>query len=84
MTNERITKFVKTKESWYPNYPGDLVRVSLLPLMDNVTWRVVVWGNDDFGLERDFKSRLEATLVYDEISDWITQEELYCRQFLRG
>lgn len=39
-------------------------------------WRVCVWGGDDYGLEFDYTSRLEALEAYDLITDYTTQEAL--------
>ncbi|MCA9495832.1 MAG: hypothetical protein KC589_02730 [Nanoarchaeota archaeon] len=60
---KRIDVFKKTSDDWYPNYPNDMVKVSFLKLPNILQnsddeWRVCVWGNDDFGLERDFQSEL--------------------------
>lgn len=60
--HNRISAFVEVKEDWYGNFriaddrrfeASQLVRVSLI-LLSTPEWRVCVWGNDDFGLERDF------------------------------
>lgn len=79
---KRIDIFKKTKDDWYPNYPNDMVKVSFLQLhnfLQNTNeWRVCVWGNDDFGLEHDFKSKKEAEKVFEIISnlDIISQDFL--------
>lgn len=65
-------KLVKTKEDWYPTHDGE-VQVSLLPLKkiegEAQLWRVCIWGGDDFGMEKDFLSRLRAKYVYDSINE---------------
>jgi hypothetical protein len=59
------TCFKTTNDDWYPNYPDNLVRVSLIlrrkksseyKLFGQTLFRVCVWGDDDFGMEKDFKS----------------------------
>lgn len=71
----RITCFVPVQEDWYGNYriEGDarhadtrLVQVSALSLSDG-NYRVCVWGNDDFGLERDFEQPGQAMVLYQLI-----------------
>lgn len=59
-----------------------MVKVSFLKLhnflQNTYEWRVCIWGNDDFGLERDFQSKKEAEEVFDIISntDIISQDFL--------
>jgi hypothetical protein len=71
----KITCFVPVQEDWYSNYriEGDarhkdtlLVQVSALSLSDG-KFRVCVWGNDDFGLERDFDQPGQAMVLYQLI-----------------
>ena len=79
---EKLTKEILTKENWYPNLPGDKLRVSFMELMRNFKqakpqlWRVCVWGNDDFGMERDYPDRTDAKKAFQEIVDFTTKEEL--------
>lgn len=71
---QREIKIVKsTEDDWYGNellnICGHVTRVvtcSLMRLLDQKTWRVCVWGNDDFGLEKDSES-------FDEIYDLFMQ-----------
>jgi hypothetical protein len=82
----RKTKWIKTKEDWYPSYkPGEwgnplqceALRVSM-SILTTGEWRVSVWGADDHGLEKDFQEDLEteAQMLYDEISDYYTEAKL--------
>ena len=71
---KRIDVFKKTSDNWYPNYPNDMVKISFLKLPNilqnsDAEWRVCIWGNDDFGLERDFQSKKEAMKTFEIISD---------------
>ena len=56
----RFNTFKKTKDCWNPNFPGNVVRVSImlhLPTFNtkDESWhRVCVWGDDDTGMEKDF------------------------------
>lgn len=74
---QRVTKQIRTNENWYPTKDGQ-VRVSFMALTDG-KWRVAVWGDDDFGLERDFPhtERQEAQALFDLLVDFTTQEEMY-------
>ena len=61
--------FKETLDDWYPSYKlGDkqLVKVRLLKLRDGV-WHVCVWGNDDFGLERDYDKYEDAREMFQII-----------------
>lgn len=74
---QRVTKQIRTNESWYPTKDGQ-VQVSFMALTDG-QWRVAVWGGDDFGLEKDFPhaERHEAQALFDLLVDFTTQEEMY-------
>lgn len=74
----RMSAYVQVNEDWYGNfrvsqdtrYDSDLlIRVSLLELMHPHGWRVCVWGNDDFGMERDYApdQRDQALALYQQI-----------------
>lgn len=59
---ERITVFKETDEDWYPSYLCDnrkMVRVIFLKLFTG-QYRVAVWGDDDFGMERDLDDFSDA------------------------
>jgi len=62
---------VKTTDDFYPNWPGDFVSVSLnfpsKKVYEYDTFRVSVWGEDDFGLEREFGSKEDATNYFNKI-----------------
>jgi hypothetical protein len=69
----KINVFKKTKDNWCGNYKiidnrevFDLVEVSFMQLLSG-EWRVCVWGNDDFGVERDFKDQTAAFVVFQAI-----------------
>jgi hypothetical protein len=72
---KRETKRIATSENWYPTNKDGTVRVSLMQLY-TAQWRVCVWGDDDFGLERDFDARDEAMArdLFDRIQDSTTQQ----------
>lgn len=89
MQSDKIQKFVKTTDDWSPNYPGDTVRVFLLnqynsPGAQFDFVRIAVWGNDDFGLEMDFKGFSQEENdnkfkqwkeeIYDKLPEVVTKE----------
>jgi hypothetical protein len=52
-----VEEYKSTSDDWYPNFDGDLVRVTLYlcTTYQNKVWhRVCVWGADDCGMEIDF------------------------------
>lgn len=73
-----MTVYVQVCEPWYGNFHISqdkrhehdlLIRVSLLELMHPHGWRVCAWGNDDFGMERDYApdQRDQALALYQQI-----------------
>lgn len=85
----RKSRMVETTDQWYPNYEGNKVKVSLVPLLNHDTgeaqeWRVCVWGNDDFGMEIDVATFAEADAIYDGIKAPITQSALSRLGFVRA
>lgn len=81
---ETLTRFVKVSEDWYPCRSDSTVEVLFITYPKNVakkyglTFRVAVWGDDDFGMERDYQNEdgSEAFALYMSIWDGITQKEL--------
>ena len=67
----KITIYKKTNEDWYPSIimdGGQYIEVSFIPL-SNKKFRVCAWGDDDFGMEKDFESkdRFAAYSLFKEI-----------------
>jgi hypothetical protein len=71
----RRDAWVPVAEDWYGNFKIEddrrfqttrLVLVSAMGLSDG-KYRVCVWGNDDFGLERDFDQPGEAMTLFQLI-----------------
>jgi hypothetical protein len=55
-------KFKPTKDNWCPNYPNNQVRVSIFlnnydASTDEIIHLVSVWGDDDCGMEKEFRGR---------------------------
>ncbi len=82
----RTNVFKRTSDDWCPSYTlegreGNLVEVSFIKLRahyGDTPWRVCVWGADDMGLERDYKTESEAWVVFLQVIGWedVTQERL--------
>lgn len=73
--------FKQTSDDWYPSYKLEdqqLVKVRLLELKNGL-WRVCVWGNDDFGLERDYCQYEDA----HEMFQIIIKQPQVSQKFLR-
>lgn len=65
----KITVFKSTQEDWHPSYEMEdhlFLRVSYIPLNNN-TYRVCVWGADDFGMEKDLNSKNNAKELFHKI-----------------
>ncbi len=77
---------IPTKDDWYPSYlingRDRYVRVFVLqylhPIQDGLNFKVGAWGNDDFGLEREFHTKEEALEVYNQliVMENISKDEL--------
>jgi len=77
---KRQSCFKKTDEDWYPNFYGELVRVTyeFIPDDEDPRWLVCVWGNDDCGMECFFKHQGRALEVF-----WnILEQDVIRRDFL--
>lgn len=80
----RQEKMLTVPEDWYPCFPNSQVECSLIMALapkrsrQESFVRVCLWGNDDFGLEKDFKpSEFQiAKKLYNSLKDGITQKEL--------
>ncbi len=66
------TVYKLTSDDWYPSTKTDdgmLVCISFSKLGTThlPTWRVCAWGDDDFGLEKDFTSEADAWVCFLEV-----------------
>jgi len=73
----------QTSDQWYPNYPGDTVKVRVTRLSDG-KWRVSVWGADDDGMECDLRLQDEALALFEALPKVITKADLTARGFIRA
>jgi hypothetical protein len=81
----RHERLKPTSDNWYPSFwdseeeyefnreidgCGGYCRVSIGPLdFARTGWRVAAWGNDDFGIDKDFNSFDEAMVLYNFLLD---------------
>lgn len=72
-----------TPEDWYPNWPGDMVRVQLECLVDG-RCRCSVWGADDTGMAFDSMDRYDCLWRYEAIGDGVTKAALIESGFVRA
>ena len=60
-----ISVYKPTKDDWYPNFANDLVSVSVYEDSSyGNTHRVCIWGEDDCGREKLYKSEAEAMIAF--------------------
>lgn len=78
----RSNKEILTNEDWCPTKDGK-VDVSLVGWSDG-KWKVSVWGNDDYGLERHFDDRASAQREFDRTVNLTTKAELKARGFVNA
>lgn len=84
---ERQEKRILTNETWFPTREDGTVKATFVALMTGArvdAWRVCVWGEDDFGMERDFKDRMEALAMFRRVVDLTTQAQLMSWGFVRA
>lgn len=86
---ERVSVFKYTEDDWYPPFylrhnaeeTYKLVEVSLLEYSTKLgTFCVCAWGEDDFGLEKEFSNLEEAKQVFEDI----ISQKLVSTEYLRN
>lgn len=89
--NPRVEVMKKTQDDWYPCFNEDEVRLTFHGVINGYkdkelwVWRVSCWGNDDFGIDKDFHSSKEAKEVFDMLNemDMIQHKTLFDMGFAR-
>lgn len=78
------TKKVTTSEEWHPTADDGTVTVSIHRdgKKGATGWRVAVWGDDDYGLERPNLSITEAYDLFRSIGDGVTKQWLKGQGFI--
>jgi hypothetical protein len=75
---QSVEVYKRTHDNWCPSFKltngaEELVMICFIKLAPDPdeptlqTWRVCAWGDDDFGLERDFLSESAAWTCFQEI-----------------
>lgn len=67
---KRQNVFKLTNDDWYPNYENNTVRLQYIGLLSDGKYRVAVWGNDDFGFEKDFDTESEAISMFRQLEKY--------------
>lgn len=75
-------EFRPTTDQWYPNYPEDLVKVTVVEYSKGGAM-VNVWGDDDFGMQILVDTRMQALDIFNALPKVITIEDLQLRGFIR-
>jgi hypothetical protein len=77
--NKREPIFKPTTDDWYGNYEVDTCKLKYLGKLSDGKFRVAVWGNDDFGIEKDFDTESEAIDMFDKLAKYevINHQDLY-------
>lgn len=94
---KRFETFIKTTDQWFPNYPGNKVKVHVYDITeftpDGVFSIIIgVWGDDDDGMSKqeDFETIKERNKAFKqwvrEIKTWrvVTKAELKRLKFENG
>jgi len=78
-----IKIFKETDDDWFGNWPGNLIEVSCSlnspTLNERKFQRVGCWGNDNYGLIKDFDNKEDALNTFRQIITWskVNQEDLF-------
>lgn len=64
-------KYVYTTDDWHPTCENSSVMVRFIQMLPDskAGFRIAVWGNDDFGLEKDLTSFDSASALYKELTE---------------
>lgn len=78
-----MEKMISTNEDWYPNYQHNRIKITLQK--DNPdTYRVSIWGEDDFGMEKIFSDYNTSLAQYNVLSDGVLRSELKMMGFIQA
>jgi hypothetical protein len=79
-------KKVTTSEDWYPTADDGTVTVSMHRDCKKTAtgWRISIWGEDDYGLERHSLNIIEAYDLFRSIRDGVTKRWLSGQGFIQA
>lgn len=66
MRIEGQSKMINVDGPWISPYDGNKVKVSLHD-DGNGVFRIAVWGSDDYGYEKNYKSAMDAKVEYKNL-----------------
>lgn len=75
---ERVTKFVKVDDDWYPNFDGNKVIVTLTLFGGYVKFNA--WGMDDTGVEMEYPVHSKVVFntwkkyIYDKMPEVVNKK----------
>lgn len=77
-TLEPYEKSINSDIYYNNTLPYRAVGVSVIELNmeEPKNYRVCIWGTDDFGLEKDYLTRIEAFELFHSIKDYTTKKHL--------
>jgi hypothetical protein len=80
---KRIEIYKKTNDNWYGNYNTNEIKLKYIGKLTDNKFRVACWGNDDFGLERDFDYENDAIKMFEllKYKNFINHKDLYDLNF---
>jgi hypothetical protein len=75
----RTEVFKKTNDDWYGNYENNTCKLIYIGQLSDDLFRVAVWGNDDFGIYKDFETEKEAIEIFEKLKETkvINHKDLY-------
>lgn len=76
---KRTEIFKLTNDDWYPNYEDNRVKLIYNGKLSDGKFRVSCWGNDDFGIDRDFELEQDAINMFNRLEKYllINHQDLY-------
>jgi hypothetical protein len=82
---KRTEVFKLTNDDWYPNYEDNRVKLIYIGKLTDGKFRVACWGNDDFGIDRDFELEQDAINMFNRLEKYplINHRDLYDLGFTR-
>lgn len=81
--SRKISIMMPTTDDWHPNYDVNKVKLTYHGMLTDGQYRVSCWGNDDFGIYKDFPTEDTARNMYNMLSKYtfINHQDLYDLSF---
>ena len=80
---ERVEVLKNTNDDWHPNFENNTCKLIYIGKLSDGKFRVAVWGNDDFGIDKDFEIESEAIEMFHKLEKYetINHKDLYELEF---